>query len=55
MTVNIGQMRAEMAARRQELDWETRKFFVQFIAAIGAAFAGGAATLGLILHWTGRL
>jgi hypothetical protein len=48
MTVNIEKMRADMK-------WESRKFTVQIIAALGTAFAGGAASLGLILHLMGKL
>lgn len=48
MTVNIEKMRADMR-------WETRKFVLQLLAALGTAFAGGAAFLGLFLHWTGKL
>ena len=40
---------------RQEIRLENRKFLVQFLAAIAASMAGGAAILGLILHLTGRL
>ena len=66
MTVNIEKMRfdieesrrqSELAAdrRAEDLKWETRKFTVQIVAGFGAAFAGGAAILGLILHWIGKL
>jgi hypothetical protein len=48
MAVNIEKMRSDMR-------WETRKFVLQAIAATGAAMAGGAGLLALILHWTGRL
>lgn len=48
MTVNIEKMRTDMR-------WETRKFVVQILAGFGAAFAGGAAALGLVLHALGRL
>lgn len=48
MTVNIEKMRADM-------HWEFWKVGLQLIAALGAAFAGGAATLALILHLAGRL
>jgi hypothetical protein len=40
---------------RHDMRWETRKFVLQIVAALGAAFAGGAAFLGLILHWMGKL
>ena len=55
MTLNIEKMRAEMAAQQKQLEWETRTFVVQIIAGFGTAFAGGAATLGLILHLAGNL
>jgi hypothetical protein len=48
MTINIEQMRTDMR-------WETRKFVVQLVAALGTAMAGGAGLLALILHWTGKL
>ena len=48
MTINIEKMRADMR-------WETRKFVLQLVAALGTAFAGGAAVLALILHLAGRL
>jgi len=35
--------------------WETRKFALQLVVALGTAFAGGAAMLGLILHWMGKI
>ncbi len=48
MTVDIEQMR-----RDTRLDpW---KIGLQLVAAMGAAFVCGAATLGLILHWLGKL
>lgn len=59
MTVNIEKMRVDM--QQQQLawqhaqKWETRKFVVQIVAGFGTAFAGGAAVLGLILHWLGKL
>lgn len=40
---------------RQEIRLENRKFLVQFLAAIAASMAAGAAILGLILHLTGKL
>jgi hypothetical protein len=48
MTVNIEKMRADMRS-------ENRRFLWQAIAAIGTAFAGGAAALGLLLHMLGKL
>jgi hypothetical protein len=54
MSMNIDKIRADLAAQQKQLEWETRKFVVQFIASLGAAFAGGAAALGLILHLTGK-
>ena len=48
MAVNIEKMRSDMR-------WETRKFILQLVAALGTAMAGGAGLLALILHWTGRL
>jgi hypothetical protein len=48
MVVDLEKMRAEMRS-------ETRKFVLQLIAALGTAFAGGAAVPGLILHRTGKL
>ena len=35
--------------------WRIGSSSVQFLAAIAASMAGGAAILGLILHLTGRL
>jgi hypothetical protein len=59
MTVNIEKMRHDMAFEQsrlqKQLDWETRKFVVRIIAGFGAAFAGGAAALGLTLHAMGKL
>jgi len=40
---------------RQEIRLENRKFLVQFLGAMAASMAAGAAILGLILHLTGRL
>jgi hypothetical protein len=40
---------------RAEMRWETRKFVIQLVAALGAAAGGGAALAVLILHLTGRL
>jgi hypothetical protein len=48
MTVNIEKMRHDM-------QWESRKFTLQLVAALGTAMAGGAGLLALILHLTGRL
>lgn len=48
MTIQIEKFKAEMR-------WETRKFVLQLIAALGAAFAGGAAMLGLVLHLLGKI
>lgn len=48
MTVNIEKMRADMRA-------ENKRFLWQAVAALGTAFAGGAAALGLLLHMLGRL
>jgi hypothetical protein len=48
MTINIEKMRADMSL-------ENKRFFWQAVAAMGTAFAGGAALLGLILHWMGKL
>ena len=48
MTVDIEKMRSD-------LRYESRKFTVQLIAALGTAFAGGVATLGLVLHLMGKL
>jgi hypothetical protein len=55
MAVNIEKMRADMAAQQKQLEWETRKFFIQILTALGAAAGGGSALTVLILHWTGRL
>jgi hypothetical protein len=52
MTINIEKMRLDMA---QQQKWETRKFVLQLVAALGTAFAGGAAALGLTLHFLGKL
>lgn len=48
MTVNIEKMRAD---DRREM-W---KIALQLVGALGAAFAGGAAALGLVLHALGKL
>jgi hypothetical protein len=48
MTINIEKMRADMRL-------ENKRFFWQAVTAMGTAFAGGAALLGLILHWMGKL
>jgi hypothetical protein len=38
-----------------EVRHDARKFALQLVAALGAAMAGGAGSLALILHLTGRL
>ena len=43
MAVNIEKMRADISAQQKQLDWETRKFFVQLIVAIAAAVGAGVA------------
>lgn len=48
MTINIEKLRSDMK-------WETRKFVLQALAATGAAMAGGAGLLALVLHLTGKL
>lgn len=40
---------------RQEIRLENRKFVVQFVASLAASATAGAAVLGLILHWMGKL
>ncbi len=55
MTVNIDQMRANADKLRNDIRVENRKFLVQLLAALGTAFAGGVAALGLVLHLAGRL
>jgi len=66
MAVNIEKMRFDIAdaqtkqqqqARewQQAQVWETRKFVLQAIAAAGAAMAGGAGLLALILHAIGKI
>ncbi len=48
MTVNIEKMRADM-------QWEFWKVSLQLLAALGTAFAGGVAALGLVLHLMGKI
>ena len=48
MAVNIEKMRSDMR-------YESWRFTVQLVAALGTAFAGGAAALGLVLHLMGKL
>jgi hypothetical protein len=55
MTVQIDQGRLNIDKMRQEMRLETRKFVLQAIAALAASVAAGAAALGLILHWMGKL
>jgi hypothetical protein len=66
MTINIEKIRADIAdsqrsQQRQALEWqkaqvwETRKFVLQAIAAAGAAMAGGAGLLALVLHAVGKI
>ncbi len=54
MTINIEKMRADLSMQQKQLEWETRKFILQLVASLGAAFAGGAAALGLVLYLTGK-
>jgi hypothetical protein len=48
-------MTIQIERLRQEIRLENRKFLLQAIAAMAASLAAGAATLGLILHWMGKL
>lgn len=43
MQTNIEKMRSDMAALQKQLQWENRKFFVQFAAVIAAAVGAGVA------------
>jgi len=54
MTINIEKMRADLSMQQKQLEWETRKFILPLVASLGAACAGGAAALGLVLHLTGK-
>jgi hypothetical protein len=48
MTVNIEKMRVDMRS-------DNKRFLWQAVTALGTAFAGGAAALGLLLHLLGKL
>lgn len=48
-------MTTQVERLRQEIKTDNRRFLVQFIGAMAASMAAGAAILGLILHLTGRL
>jgi hypothetical protein len=48
-------MTIQIERLRQEIRLENRKFLLQAIAAMAASLAAGAAALGLILHWMGKL
>jgi hypothetical protein len=54
MTINIEKLRSDLSMQQKQLEWETRKFILQLVVSLGAAFAGGAAALGLNLHLTGK-
>jgi hypothetical protein len=57
--LNIDKMRADMTMSQQKLDRETRHWFrvfvLQIATTVAASVAAGAAALGLILHWMGKL
>ena len=55
MNVQIEQGRLNLDKMRLEMKMENRKFLVQFLSAIAASMAAGAAIFGLILHLTGKL
>jgi hypothetical protein len=46
-------MTIQIERLRQEIKMENRKFLVQFVIAIAAVFAAGAAVGGLLVHWLG--
>jgi hypothetical protein len=48
-------MTTQVERLRQEIKTDNRRFLVQFLGAMAASMAAGAAILGLILHLTGRL
>jgi hypothetical protein len=48
-------MTIQIERLRQEIRLENRKFLIQFVTSIAASVAAGAAALGLILHWMGKL
>ncbi len=43
MQTNIEKMRTDMAALQKQLQWENRKFFIQFAAVVAAALGAGVA------------
>jgi hypothetical protein len=53
--LRIEKLVVEVEKLRADIRHETRRVMWQGVAAIGAAFAGGAAVLGLLLHLTGKL
>lgn len=66
MTISIEKLREDLAyqqarqlAEQEKQRKEDRRarwtISLQLIAALGTAFAGGAAVLGLTLHWMGKL
>ncbi len=59
MAVNIEKMRSDIAQTQRQAEinhrWETRKFVLQATAATGAAMAGGAGLLALVLHALGKI
>jgi hypothetical protein len=53
--IRIEKMVVEVEKLRAEIRHDSRRVVWQAIAAVGTAFAGGAAVLGLILHGLGKL
>jgi hypothetical protein len=53
--LTIEKMVVEVEKLRADIRHETRRIFWQGVASIGAAFAGGAAFIGLVLHLSGKL
>ena len=59
MTVNIEKMRFDMDMAQRKLDADRRRWVWQVVLGLAgtmaASVAAGAAMLGLILHWMGKI
>lgn len=55
MTADIANKNADTAYKQGLLRYEPWRIVITALAAGGALFAGGAASLGLLLHWMGKL
>jgi predicted RNA-binding protein len=55
MITNIEQMETNISKLRQDIRRDNLRIMISTAAALGAAFAGGAAAFGLLLHALGKL